>query len=133
MSTRSEILVKCSFGEVKLYHHHDGYIEGVGFDLYKRFFSKEKEGFNREYCTPDVSDVVNELVKDANDEYEVTVSKHTDIEYFYEIDVNAKTLTGWQAHYDYYKDDNSFLKKGREFSLTEIKKLYDEYNHRGQN
>lgn len=133
MSTRSEILVKCSFGEVKLYHHHDGYIEGVGFDLYKRFFSKEKEGFNREYCTPDVSDVVNELVKDANDEYEVTVSKHTDIEYFYEIDVNAKTLTGWQAHYDYDKDDNSFLKKGREFSLTEIKKLYDEYNHRGQN
>ena len=33
MSTRSEILIKGKNGNsIKLYHHHDGYIEGVGFD-----------------------------------------------------------------------------------------------------
>lgn len=125
MSTRSEILVKCSFGQCKLYHHHDGYIEGVGFDLFQRFFSTKEEGFNRKYGTPHIDDIVNTLVKDAKDEYEVTVAKHTDIEYFYEIDVDKKTLTGWQAHYHYDKKENqSILKKDVKYSFDDIKKLY---------
>ena len=125
MSTRSEILVKCSFGQCKLYHHHDGYIEGVGFDLFQRFFSTKEEGFNRKYGTPHIDDIVNTLVKDAKDEYEVTVAKHTDIEYFYEIDVDKKTLTEWQAHYHYDKKENqSILKKDVKYSFDDIKKLY---------
>ena len=72
-------------------------------------------------------DIINELVKDEKDEYEVTLSKHTDIEFFYEIDVNARTLTGWQAHYEYDNEDKSFLKKGKKYSLEDIKKLY--YGH----
>ena len=134
MSTRSEILVKCKYGEVKLYHHHDGYIEGVGFDLLKRFFLKDNEWFNRKNyegkkITPHIDNVINELVKDAEDEYEVTIVKHTDIEFYYEIDVTKGTLTGWNAYYEYdEKEEKSTLKKCARYSLEEIKNLYNKYN-----
>lgn len=141
MSTRSEILVKCSFGSCKLYHHHDGYIEGVGFDLFKRFFSKENEGFNKKNYAgnpmyPDVDDVVNELVKDEKDEYEVTLYIHSDIEYFYELDCDKGTLTGWKARYIDYDEktgnrlNEDVLKKGVKYSHKEIEKMYKEWEEK---
>ena len=36
MSTRSIVIVKNYDQEIWLYHHYDGYPEGVGFDLYRR-------------------------------------------------------------------------------------------------
>ena len=47
MSTRSVIRIKeKQYGKTNkldLYHHHDGYIEGVGFDLMRRFYDKDKK------------------------------------------------------------------------------------------
>lgn len=138
MSTRSEILVKCSFGSCKLYHHHDGYIEGVGFDLYERFFAKDGEWFNRKnyegkQIIPSASDIVNSLVKDADEEYEITFSNHIDIEYYYEIDVEKGTLTGWSVDYiDYDEKTGNRLKeykmvKYNKYGLNEIKELYNKW------
>lgn len=42
MSTRCEIAVKTEDGTIKtVYHHYDGYIEGVGAELIKNFNSAE--------------------------------------------------------------------------------------------
>ena len=50
MSTRCVIRIKeKQYGKVNkldLYHHHDGYIEGVGFDLMRRFYDKDKKEKN---------------------------------------------------------------------------------------
>ena len=96
MSTRCCVKVTRNFGEpmtsdrietVMLYHHHDGYPEGVGADLKKR-----SEKWPSYYGIWDIDSIVNSLVKDPNDEYEVTVYDHTDIEYLYTIDCNHKTI-----------------------------------------
>lgn len=95
MSTRCEILIKQEYkdGEkeqVKLYHHHDGYPEGVGYDLTNR----------AQKWFWDVEHISNSLVKDSTEEYEIATGYHTDIEYFYIIDVNLKTIKCYQAHYE---------------------------------
>lgn len=91
MSTRCCIKVIQKLGkkkaEVMLYHHHDGYPEGVGADLVNRskdFGKAEGKWF--------IDDVVNSLVKDINDEYEVTLYNHVDIEYLYTIDCNKMSI-----------------------------------------
>lgn len=86
MSTRCNIIIKDKYNEFWLYHHHDGYPEGVGADLTKRMNS----AFEKDL---DLSDVVNMLIKDIDDEYEITTGEHGDIEYLYKIDVDRKTLS----------------------------------------
>ena len=95
MSTRCCIKVVHKFGDITkeclLYHHHDGYPEGVGVDLVNR-----SKSWSTAYMTPkktwDMDDIVNSLIKDTNDEYEYTVFNHTDIEYLYTIDCNDMTI-----------------------------------------
>lgn len=94
MSTRCNILIKhTGYNDIILYHHHDGYPQGVGYDLHCRL--KKIEG--RWYET----DIANNLVKDTEDEYEITSCIHGDIDYLYTIDCNTKTLKcnkmNWQA------------------------------------
>lgn len=103
MSTRCQIKIFESenekLGHVMLYHHHDGYPEGVGYDLLDLFWNKDKI----KLCIPnDIDRVVNKLIKKENDEYEVTVYNHTDIEYLYEIDVstgkiNCYAVNNWDG------------------------------------
>lgn len=92
MSTRCIVRVKGKIGNIKkqvdLYHHHDGYIEGVGFNLINRFYDFGSQSFNFR----DITRVVNTLIKDNSDEYEFTLYKHTDIEYLYTIDTDNNTL-----------------------------------------
>ena len=92
MSTRCYIKVVRNFGEagikeVMLYHHHDGYPEGVGIDLKNR--SKNWVSY---YDFWDMDQIVNSLIKDQNDEYEFTVYDHIYIEYLYTIDCNKRTI-----------------------------------------
>ena len=92
MSTRCCIKVvrnvgEAGIGEVMLYHHHDGYPEGVGIDLKNR--SKNWVSY---YDFWDMDQIVNSLIKDQNDEYEFTGYDHTDIEYLYTIDCNNRTI-----------------------------------------
>ena len=95
MSTRCIVEIKDSSNKnlkpITLYHHHDGYPfseYGVCDDLLKRFYDVDKDELNVSY----IDDVVNTLVKDVNDEYEVTAYNHGDIEYKYTIDVATKSL-----------------------------------------
>ena len=90
MSTRCNVIVKDKFNKIWLYHHHDGYPEGVGADLVSRFAEKFKKDERIWW-----SDIVNKLVKDQNDEYEITDGEHSDIEYCYTIDCGKKTIC-WQ-------------------------------------
>lgn len=99
MSTRCNILVKeKGRKDIILYHHHDGYPQGVGADLVKRFtelFSKENYIF--------AIVLANKLVKDSEDEYEITNCIHGDIEYLYTIDCSKKEISykpvffGWNG------------------------------------
>lgn len=94
MSTRCCVKVIESWGEGEakitrecmLYHHHDGYPEGVGHDLKRRFVPGDTK------YPWDIDTIVNDLIKDPDDEYEFTALDHTDIEYLYTIDCNAKTI-----------------------------------------
>lgn len=91
MSTRATIRLKEGENIVNLYHHHDGYPEGVGADL------KDRLNNNKNYW--DVYSFANLLIKDNNDEYELTNGQHGDEAYAYLIDFDTKTITcyhiGW--------------------------------------
>lgn len=93
MSTRCNIIVKSEYEEwpdIILYHHHDGYPSGVGYDLFSRLQKINGSWFS--------DDIANLLVKDTKDEYEITVAIHGDIEYLYTIDCKNKTLVCNVAH-----------------------------------
>lgn len=108
MSTRCNIIVKNKTEQAILYHHHDGYPEGVGVALLTKVTPLLKD--NRYYN--DVEDIVNALIKDKDDdEYEYTAALHGDIEYLYEIDTDAKTIKCFA--YDYMT-----ATKGDEISLN---------------
>ena len=94
MSTRCCVKVVKHFenktAEVMIYHHHDGYPEGVGVDLVKR--SKKWKGPFQDRKEWDIDDVVNSLIKDQTDEYEYTAYNHCDIEFLYTIDCDTMTI-----------------------------------------
>lgn len=108
MSTRSVVIVKDNDKEIWLYHHWDGYPEGVGVDLLKRslkFNSYENKWYG--------DDIANKLVKDSTDDYEITNSYHTDIDFLYMIDCQEKevkcfriTKYGWKTYRDIINKDN---------------------------
>lgn len=122
MSTRSEILIK-DYGiyegkkwsiSTKLYHHCDGYPEGVGRDLMERVYPMLMKSNNLR-----VDEIANMLVKDedhVDDGYEVTACRHIDIEYFYEVDVPKKQIKCYHARYGCTKG-NYRLYKGSEEDL----------------
>ena len=90
MSTRSQIKVIHNGKSVELYHHCDGYPEGVGFCLLK-ILEKEHKGWHP-------SELVTEMVKKGN--FEITFGRHCDIEYYYELNfdkevVNCMEVDNW--------------------------------------
>ena len=104
MSTRCQIKVTYLQREVLLYHHYDGYPEGVGFDLIRR--QKKLKTWNG-------NALVNDLVKDTKDEYEVAYQVHTDLDYWYEVDCNRKTIRCWKVK-GYLLSDHAEVDKGDE-------------------
>lgn len=74
--------------QIDLYHHYDGYVEGVGFEIIDTFFDKE----NKKLALPnDICQIANNLIKSQiDDEFKITISNHCDIEYLYTIKVNTK-------------------------------------------
>ena len=107
MSTRCQIKVTYLQREVLLYHHYDGYPEGVGFDLISR--QKKLKTWNGNV-------LVNDMVKDAKDEYEVAYQVHTDLDYWYEVDCNRKTIRCWKVK-GYLLSDHAEVEKGDEISF----------------
>lgn len=113
MSTRSEIIIKDEKYTNRLYHHHDGYISGVGFDLLNRYAEK----LDNPEIYLDIDDIATELVKDASDEYEISAYPHGDIEYSYTIDLTKREIT---AKSGYVNDDGEFQTE-HEYSYQYIK------------
>jgi len=101
MSTRCNILFTVN-GEkvVWLYHHCDGYPEGVGAWL-KNFIESKMDG-RRCPLWPD--DLANRLVKGIeiqDDGYEITGGKHGDIEYLYTYAFNYRMADQYKiSEYD---------------------------------
>ena len=91
MSTRCNVIIKSNGKEFILYHHFDGYPEGVGADLKEKLhiFTKDRSFFN-------VMDFVNGLIKADEGKgsrgYELTDCIHGDIEYLYIIDFDIREL-----------------------------------------
>ena len=85
MSTRCNIILKDKGHQIFLYHHHDGYPEGVGTDM-QRFVAD----INKHYYYS-IEDVANRLLKGYDSKfygktdmgYELTTNIHGDIEYLY--------------------------------------------------
>ena len=110
MSTRccEKVIESWGEGEAKitrecmLYHHHDGYPEGVGHDLKRRFVPGDTK------YPWDIDTIVNDLIKDRDDEYEFTAFNHPDIEYLYTIDCNAKTIKCNKCRWK-FEDENEYV------------------------
>lgn len=116
MSTRCNIVIKDKNNTFYVYHHCDGYPEGVGSFLYRKVNDNLKKG---RFCYAE--DVVNYLLKDKEDNsYELTSCIHGDIEYLYEIDCQNQTLKCFAV--DWYRDSEYAgwrLNKGDEINLEE--------------
>ena len=119
MSTRSIVRVRNIYGEVKIYHHCDGYPEGVGFDLMDRF-ADSFENFKKLDMKATVANVANELVKDSGDSYEITISNHVDIEYEYIIDCDLCKILCFEIRKDW---DTGLTMERKKIDLE---KLYNE-------
>lgn len=111
MSTRCQIKIRYCNQDILLYHHHDGYPEGVGFDLIKR--QKNLKTWNGDI-------IINSLVKDRNDEYEISYHVHTDLDYWYEIDCDRKTIRIWKVK-GYNLSDHAEVTKGEEITFIPVK------------
>jgi len=93
MNYNDQHLTDCA---IMLYHHHDGYPEGVGSDL-KEYISdvvsKWACGWNPEMIA---TDLVRGVIKDDDGNpdlgYEPAICQHGDCEYGYEIDCDKQTL-----------------------------------------
>lgn len=120
MSTRCTILIKneSEKEEVRLYHHHDGYPEGVGESL-KRFLEKKIAKHLWSVSQWDVYQMANQLIKgeckyrdeaDPDMGYELTSGQHGDENYGYIIDCDKKQLLCYKLAWDEFDWDekNSF-------------------------
>jgi hypothetical protein len=118
MSTRCNIEIIEEGKSVWLYHHHDGYPQGVGFDLMKRFNDSMKKE------TLYLDTVANKLVKDPQDDYEITTGEHGDIEYKYVIDCDNSRIICYSVKHT-YNDDIDVCSTSYDF--VNLQKLYEEY------
>lgn len=105
MSTRACIKIKASIRlndddkkltecVITLYHHSDGYPDGVGKDL-KRYLRDVVSKWS--WWMPE--DIATNLVRgelDGDTGYEVAICEHADCEYGYLIDCDNETLTCYE-------------------------------------
>ena len=112
MSTRCNIILKDENKNKKiyLYHHHDGYPEGVGADL-AHFVTEWNTGYS--YC---IEELANRMIKGiesplygkVDNGYELTSCLHGDIEYLYivrlewdkEAEKNTMLLESYEVAYE---------------------------------
>ena len=127
MGTRSEIIIK-DYGtynydgvkkkynyKVKLYHHYDGYPEGVGKFLYEKVLPILQSS------NPDIDRIVNFLLKNEEDNtYEYTVYNHVDIQYQYVIDIPKKKIECYSGNYSNWESPTTRFKKEKEYDLEKM-------------
>lgn len=96
MSTRAHIRIQDKDNVLYLYHHFDGYPEGVGEELKETLKTFETETWTAEY--------IHRSISCADDSYEdAPEGQHGDEEYAYLIDCGTRTLkcykVGWDEDY----------------------------------
>ena len=117
MSTRCNIIVKEPYGhKYILYHHHDGYPEGVGVQLRKALKMKEGCTFSNRWGGHYLA---NDLIKDQrglNDKtYEITSCLHSDIEFVYVVNFRTGTLRCYEIPWDDEYHENYNIRFDRVF------------------
>ena len=96
MSTRTQVRIISNRHHIDLYHHYDGYFEGVGYQL-KVALSESNDPVS----------LIEELVKMDNS-YELTDALHRDIDYFYELDYDKQTFRGYALRFEPWSREESF-------------------------
>lgn len=101
MSTRANIVIKKTTHNdrvkyYQLYHHCDGYFEGVGCDLQNIMnrVMEEPADKRKDILSSPLSLAV--YINEYDDSFEIEedhLNLHGDIEYLYVIDINAQTIT----------------------------------------
>ena len=101
MSTRCNLIIKSGYSDnsrIVLYHHHDGYPEGVGVQL-KKVLAGYKDWQIQQYGD---TSIPNKLVKNTaglnDNEWEITSGVHGDIDYLYVLNCKARTLRCYRRY-----------------------------------
>ena len=126
MSTRCNIIIKDRWDRrIYLYHHHDGYPEGVGSDL-KKYLSQFKDWQFRQHGAWKFA---NDLVKNKagldDDKYEVSMGLHSDIDYCYVINCSAGTLRCYSCRELRYNDNNGKYTWDKVFLRENLREIPD--------
>lgn len=108
MSTRTVVKIKNGKQCCYLYHHYDGYFEGVGYCLAKIMCKYVQRSLEQ------AADYVIKMIMAGS--FELTLYNHVDIEYYYEMDFTKGTVTGWKVD----NWDESMKKTNK----TDLIKLY---------
>jgi len=83
MCTRANIVIQDGAKRIYLYHHSDGYPDGIGVEL--DIFMQGRYFQTAEECAEAIIGI-------ENDNYELTTEIHGDIEFLYTIDLVKKTI-----------------------------------------
>ncbi len=118
MGTRCGIRIIDEAGKyVELYHHWDGYISGVGYDLLDMFYDKES---NKLIMDDFIDNLVNKLIKNKDDDgYEFCSATHADIEYMYTINIGKNEIT-----VDEVNNWDKKMKILKSYSYQDLLKMY---------
>ena len=112
MSTRAQIdIVRENGKRVRVYHHFDGYFNGVGLELKCLLETSPKNA----------DDFLSRILK-RRKAYEVTKLNHGDIEYYYLIDYKRHCFLGWKVSWKKQKIWNHGrceIDKGTAINLTQ--------------
>lgn len=95
MSTRSQIRVIENGKHFDLYHHCDGYFEGVGSEL-KDALEKNASAFG----------LIASLMED--EQYEKTDCLHGDVEFYYELDFDENVFKGYALEFSPWREGAKF-------------------------
>ena len=100
MGTRATILIKQGDSKVRLYHHYDGYPEGIGTDM-KNFLEHipfwHLESLANRFLK---GSVVSKYSGKPDNGYEYTTCQHGDEEYAYLIDCDKRELKCYKLGWD---------------------------------
>lgn len=113
MSTRCNVIIKDENTKVQLYHHHDGYPEGVGQNLteYMEEIKKLPQNESSKILSTPLSLAKWLCDEDREDEYELEreVYLHGDIEYLYVIDLGEGTIVCYEVRIHENVSDEDYI------------------------
>lgn len=102
MSTRCNLIIKSGYRDNSrfiLYHHHDGYPEGVGVQL-KKVISKYQDWQIKQHGLNIATGLIKDNVGLNDKEREPALRLAGDIEYLYVLNCKSRTLRCFKVDYE---------------------------------